>query len=250
MVCNASSRKAPRWLARLFFPGRKILTLGSSFTSAEAAARAHDAAARLEGIVTLNFPRPGTDEVRAHSGMTTQKRRGVSNAQTRNDEELIAAAHRAAAGLELSPAAARTVVPGAQQRQKRSTPRVRPRPSALLFPPSPPQALSMPPRCPPRRPVLLNGSGGDADAAASADVASFLRAIRPPLSNLDTIVAALPGTGATMAHLRGVAASASALPAERMLAWLASAASALGVTSDVERVRVAGALLGLAASRR
>ena len=89
---------------------------------------------------------------------------------------------------------------------------------------------------------IVNGGSGD---TASADVASFLRAIRPPLSNLDTIVAALPGTGATMAHLRGVVASASALPAMRMMRLLTSAASALGVASEVERVRVAGALLRL-----
>ena len=93
-------------------------------------------------------------------------------------------------------------------------------------------------------PPVVNG--GAAAAASSADVASFLRAITPPLSNLDAIVAPLPQRGVTMVHLRGVAAQAAALPKEHtMTPLLAFAASALGVASEVERVLVASALRSL-----
>ena len=333
VVRNASSVEKPRWIARLYFPGNRVLTFGSFFPSAEVAARAHDAAARLEGILTLNFPRPGTDEVLAAHHMPTRRRHGVSNAQTRSHEELIAAARHAVAGLAPLPAAALAVAPGAASapeeeralgapapKRARVAAAAAPRRSAaaaagtvdpITMPPGPADEFAdvesfssleaamrahdsaaraadkgtmgggaIKEKPPPRRapvgaasadsagasalahaaqsaPVaissvgasggvmlapIVNGGSGD---TASADVASFLRAIRPPLSNLDTIVAALPGTGATMAHLRGVVASASALPAMRMMRLLTSAASALGVASEVERVRVAGALLRL-----
>ena len=83
-------------------------------------------------------------------------------------------------------------------------------------------------------------------AGAPSDVEAFLRTINLPLSNLDAIVAALPHAGVSMAQLRVIAAQAAALLDKRnMMPLLASAASALGVASEVERVLVASALLSL-----
>ena len=64
------------WVAYVYVgsgPSRRKLNCGS-YSSPEAAARAHDNAARKRNILALNFPRPGTDEVQAVVGQTAQPR--------------------------------------------------------------------------------------------------------------------------------------------------------------------------------
>ena len=261
----------------------KLQVSCGAFASREEAARAYDDAACARGVLSVNFPRPGTDEVKAvkHAAFVMRAEKpagggsrpapvaaaeaaGQDDSSSRDDDDssedeedepppppppLPPRKRPCAVGDEatkvMPPAKAQRAAVGAGSADAAGA-------GALALAAQPaPGAMSS---------LGVSGGGalvappvvnGGADAAASiADVASFLRAIWPPLSDLDAIVAALPRSGVSMAHLRGVAASASALPDERMMmAYLAATASALGVTSDVERVLVAGALLRLAPRR-
>jgi hypothetical protein len=77
-----------------------------------------------------------------------------------------------------------------------------------------------------------------------SEVVAFLRAIRPPLSQLDAALAALPDSGIRLAHLRCVV-SADASQADRTMLF-GAAASALRIDRPADRLAFVTALLALA----
>jgi hypothetical protein len=85
---------------------------------------------------------------------------------------------------------------------------------------------------------------GAADAA-TAPVASFLRAIAPPLSCLDGVISALPGSGVSMAHLTCVAAATTVAQEDRAMLF-GTTADALNIHPRFDRLSFFAALLALA----
>jgi hypothetical protein len=79
----------------------------------------------------------------------------------------------------------------------------------------------------------------------TAAVAAFLRAIRPPLLQLNTVLAALPGSGVSMARLTCVFAPGASVLYSKQLLY--SAAAALGITLQADLIALASALLALPA---
>jgi hypothetical protein len=88
--------------------------------------------------------------------------------------------------------------------------------------------------------AAANDNSGDALGA----VASFLRAIAPPLSQLDVVLAALPGSGVSMPHLARLAGAAVSQGDRAML--LGTAADALRITNPFDRLAFVAAMLKLA----
>ena len=243
------------WAAVLCHSGARLL-LGT-FADAAVAARAVDAAARARSRTAMNFPLPGSGEEQAvfqpHSGSravvaSAATADGVANVSS-DDEE----------------------APPPRKRSRGA--RLQEVPHVTLPPPLSPPALThhaaavaaplhaagtdagMPlPTLPPARHAALASvplsqhAAAHADAAPLAPVAAFLRRIAPPLSHIDALVAALPGTGVTMEHLRMLATAASSAPADRAI-LLHSAADALGIAPAFERFAFISALLALAPQR-
>jgi hypothetical protein len=90
---------------------------------------------------------------------------------------------------------------------------------------------------------------GDADAAEDptlAHMATFLRAIRSPLSQLDAALAALPESGLSVAHLACIASSSHASPADRKMLF-DELAAVLRITRAADRIGFMNAVLALAA---
>jgi hypothetical protein len=78
--------------------------------------------------------------------------------------------------------------------------------------------------------------------ATTAGVAAFLRSIRPPLSQLDAALAALPGSGLSMEHLAAMAATEAA--ADRQMLY-AGVAGELSLTRMADRVAFVAAVSAL-----
>jgi hypothetical protein len=89
---------------------------------------------------------------------------------------------------------------------------------------------------------LMPQASAEDDTAA---VAAFLRAIRPPLLQLNTVLAALPGSGVSMARLTCVFAPGASVLYSKQLLY--SAAAALGITLQSDLIALASALLALPA---
>ncbi len=77
-----------------------------------------------------------------------------------------------------------------------------------------------------------------------SDDVAFLCGIRPPLSHLDAALAALPGSGMSMAHL-ACAAAPHLPPAHRSL-LLEQVADALRLAAPFDRLALAHALMARA----
>jgi hypothetical protein len=126
-----------------------------------------------------------------------------------------------------------------------------PPPATPAAPPAAPSALH---DTPPQQQLALPEEARGADA-----LAAFLCAIRPPLAQLGAVLAALPSSGATLAHVDRIAAAqlscdASAVDADdggalKLLA-LKDLAGALGIRTACDRAVFATAALERGARRR
>jgi hypothetical protein len=250
-----------------------------TFPSAEAAARAYDDIARERGLKVVNFPRPGAGEVRAvpgesyavtleragvapadvqvHAGVRTPVRRGGGELAHLRTESAAAVApqegpvlsmhervklmHRAGGGAAATPSA--------------STPRTnaaaRPAPKQPLKRLEGAAAGAARKHAGQKRACDANANVSGARrpklavARADADVQSFLRAISPPLSQLHAVLAALPASGITMAHLRNAGAISAGL---RQL-YVNTATAALRIASPADRLSFVLALDKLLAAQ-
>jgi hypothetical protein len=97
---------------------------------------------------------------------------------------------------------------------------------------------------PPAAAALVAAPAPADEAAATAGVAAFLRSIRPPLSQLDAALAALPDTGFSMEHLAMIAAADVQQSDRQML--LAGAAGALSINRMADRLAFVTAVVALA----
>ncbi len=131
------------------------------------------------------------------------------------EEEVAGEGSAAAALLSIAPAAA--TEPAA------ALPTAAPTAAPMLAPPAAAAPASVP----------------LAEADKLAAVAAFLRGIRPPLEQLDAALAALPGSGVTVARLASFAASSEcAMLVDR-------AAASLRLQLPFDRLAVLAALLAL-----
>ncbi len=193
--------------------------------TAAAAARAVDAHLRQLGgdaLRKLNFPHLPPDDAPAEDGgaAAAQKQSPQSRKRTRADADADADAYAdehedAVPPLFSLPAPHAAPSDGA----------------GALAVVAPQHALT---------PAAANDNSGDALGA----VASFLRAIAPPLSQLDAVLAALPGSGVSMLHLARLAGAAVSQGDRAML--LGTAADALHITNPFDRLAFVAALLELA----
>ncbi len=86
----------------------------------------------------------------------------------------------------------------------------------------------------------------DAAGDAAPSLVAFLRAIRPPLSQLAAALAALPESGLSVAHLACIASSLHASPADRKLLF-DELSAVLHITRAADRIGFMNAVLALAA---
>lgn len=206
--------------------GSGLRNLGS-YARAEDAARSYDDAARALGRLEVNFPRPGSDEVQAGRGGTKRTRESASPT-TRPSPHLkrLGAPARSSDGGVQRTAAANS----ADHAELMAADAAAAAPSAA--------------------PAAVDPGGGDMpapeadDAEALALVATFLRGLRPPLSCLPACLAALPGSGASMAHLVHIAQRVEMPSANRQM-LLDACCNALGITKAFDRVAFGGAVMGL-----
>jgi hypothetical protein len=212
-----------RWCARTCVDAH-TRRHGGVHDTQEAAARAYDDAVRRHGILLVNFPRPGTAETQAAPGKRYSKKdQEVPSSPEKKKARVAApAAAPAQAGAPAAPAAA-----------------------ALAAPlPSLAQAAQAP-----------HAAAAAAMAAASndaeEDIASFLRAIVPPLSCLAATLAALPRSGMRMAHLAMVTPSCAAAAAQaeedHRNALFKEAAAELCNQTPADRLALKSALMRRAA---
>jgi hypothetical protein len=264
-----------RWAAKLN-AGREIFI--GIFDDALEAARVYDDAARALGRLAVNFPRPGTAEVQANPG----QRQAHFRAAVAHDKPSAQAPqpqpqpqHRISVHPRPEPAAETPqAAPSAGGRLARRCKRVRREQSisddddgAVYALPTEQHPLAAapalaPPAAPPANaaPAQQDGDGDASGAlaltapdtaraatldAATAPVAAFLRAVAPPLSQLDAVIAALPSSGASMAHLTRIAAAATPRDADRAM-LLGAAADALHIHPRFDRLSFFAALLELA----
>jgi hypothetical protein len=128
-----------------------------------------------------------------------------------------------------------------------------------IAPPAAPAAVLYAPPTQLAAPAEARGANAwqPAGARGQPALASFLRAIRPPLAQLDAVLAALPSSGATLAHVDRIAAAqlsddatdADAGGALKLLA-LKDLAGALGIRTACDRAVFATAALERGARRR
>jgi hypothetical protein len=251
-------------------------TYFGTFSSELEAAHAYDATMRAHGLLCVNFPqRPG--EVQAVPKMTLAQRDAAAASAfavrpTRAAVAAEGAAPLAAAGAHATPgdgacgascgAAAATEArkrerPGAPHEPLMSTPapKVARRPAPHhTSSPAGGSAPAAPAAVPAEDAIHLDDDEDDASGATLrqlAPVASFLTAVSPPLSCLSASLAALPGSGVSMAHLESLAAlplSAPMLSAADRRMLFDDAAAALAITRPLDRLAFVSAVLRLAPS--
>jgi hypothetical protein len=168
-----------RWTATAVAgAGSGAVAYQGTYDTPAAAARAVDAARRAAGKLRVNFPRPGTAEVPA-------------GARPHGKHARAPPAARTAADTRMPSAAAAAVAPAAA-------------------PPPPPAAQPVTPAAgggagaPPA--VLAAAAAAPGDASSFAHVEAFMRAIAPPLRQLDAILAAMRCHALDMTQLRDLAA--------------------------------------------
>jgi hypothetical protein len=147
-------------------------------------------------------------------------------------------AHGAAAPAAAAPVAAAENDGAAMQPEEEPagddvTAAAAPPPAAPAVPEPSPAVHAPPPAAPAPAPPAA------AENSKLAAIAAFLRGIQPPLEQLDAALAALPGSGVTMARLASFAASS-----ERAM-LVDSAAASLRLELPFDRLAVLHALLAL-----
>jgi hypothetical protein len=206
--------------------------LGSDFVNAEAAAHACDAVMRARGVRVVNFPRPGSTERQASKKCHVGKA-DVSKAQPR-------AKHAARAAAE----AVSTVLAAKKKKKKR----------AREDGDDARAAAQAAPACAPAAKAPRAGSGAPAVAPPPLPppppscLASFLRAMQPALSPpaLSTALGALPSSGLSLAHLRGIVVAHAGRP-DDLKTLTHDAAEVLGIVTGADRLAFRSAVMRLAA---
>ena len=260
---------AKGWRAQLYNPRTRTLKYIGGFATGEEAARAYDAAAHKLRITAVNFPRPGTREVQALAGQrgstgprTPSKPLASSPAQPPAQPAAAPAAPPPAALSAPAPPHTALPPPAAPERAAvahagekraheapepalqlsaktaRTEPPSVPHASSGVLMPQLPGALAVQPAQPAKQ-LPLPLSMVLAQPAASSEeaaVESFLRAMQPPVEQLDAALSAIRGSGVTMAHLRRAAG-------HHVL--IVAVASALRITRPFDRLTFAAALLDL-----
>jgi hypothetical protein len=229
-----------RWQARARYHAYGEQHRLGLFDNPADAARAYDAAVRRHGLLLVNFPRPGTAELQAHPGYShkataaTQPCARVAKAPT----HLPAAGGARGGGTNQR----HTSADPSHAAPRRAAQRKRPRsPSPEEEEEEEEEEVAEAPAAPPRAAPVD-------DAAAVAAVASFLRAMTPPLSCLNASLAALPGSGMSMAHLEAIAAHATSVgaPTPLLQLLLDDTVAALHISAPGERMAFMTALMRLA----
>jgi hypothetical protein len=222
-----------RWRAQVHVRGQAQPVCGGLFDDAGEAARAYDAAARKLGIKSLNFPRPGTAEVQ---GFFKPVNRAKQPTQLKKDtkEAKPAASHLAPRKRHRDVHTVAAPPPPPPRSAAAKAPRMQPAAVGERCDASSPaagavDALASPP---PVGAAQLTPPAAHDDGGAAADLVSFLRSIRPPLSQIDVIAAA--ASGLTLAHVDAIAAAR--VDPQRHVTVLADTAGALGIHLPGDRL--------------
>jgi hypothetical protein len=216
--------------------GRGPHITNETLPSAMAAACAYDEVIRSRGFVVMNFPRPGSGELQAVRGETMVRTlaRALQGGDARTraaavqpTESAAVSAHAAAAAGPMPPPPPSTA-PQARRKRARADGAAAAADHAAAAVALPaaaggaPAARSSAERVTDHAAAApaQRASGGAADDVSHADevarVQALLHSITPPLSQLDAALAAVPGSGLTLALL----ASGGSLETEAQQAWL------------------------------
>jgi hypothetical protein len=244
---------------------RSVVSVGRHFRTAEDAARAIDAEARRRGMLRLlNFP--ATDAERAAVARYMENPSAAAAATRRAEQQANAAAaakkcvrplkkrredaHDDAGGGGGGAGASGAAAPVSRAKRARTEDAcgaaapLGAQHETVALPVSSHIAAAAPPAAPAANQAGAGGAAGaqHSDAAVS-QLASFLRGITPPLSNLPTVLDAARRSGITLAHLASLAASSPS--ASQQLA-LDIATSALRIGAPGDQLAFALALAPLA----